>query len=77
MASNITNESATTKVPIFAPQSTERYAIENPKNIIPTSLTSASGLYSTNVDTRLTEKSTKAIFCVSNNISILSGVNSV
>ncbi|MEI7558296.1 MAG: hypothetical protein WCJ45_05865 [bacterium] len=62
IASKITNDKATIKVPILAPPTTERYAKLNQKNIIPTSLISPSGLYSTTVDTKEIQKRTKEIF---------------
>jgi hypothetical protein len=45
----MTRERATISVQIFAPHATDRYAIANQKNIIPTSLTSHNGLYSMTV----------------------------
>ena len=48
--SKITSDNATTNVPIFAHQTTDKYAKANPKNIIPTSLKSPNGLNSTIVE---------------------------
>jgi hypothetical protein len=45
-ASKITSDNATTNVPIFAHQTTDKYAKLNPKNIIQTSLSNPHGLNS-------------------------------
>ena len=49
-ASKITNDNATTNVPIFAHHTTDKYAKLNPKNIIHTSLSNPNGLNSTIVE---------------------------
>jgi hypothetical protein len=56
--SKITKDNATTIVPILAPQTTDKYAKLNPKNIIPTSLNNHKGLNSTYVETKLTKNKT-------------------
>ncbi|MEI8008952.1 MAG: hypothetical protein WCI00_06265 [bacterium] len=77
IASKITKDKATINVPIFAHHTTDKYARLNPKNIIPTSLTSPSGLYSTTVDTRLIQNNMKEIFFTNNNVCIFTSVKLV
>ncbi|HCB52195.1 TPA: hypothetical protein DEP21_06615 [Patescibacteria group bacterium] len=62
IASKITKDNATIRVPILAPHTTDKYAKLKPKNIIPTSLTNANGLNSITVDTKLILHNAKAIF---------------
>ena len=77
IASIITRDNATSNVPILAPQITDKYAILNPKNIIPTSLTNAIGLNSITVETRLNVHNANAIFCIIIKMFVCSKLNPV
>jgi hypothetical protein len=77
IASKITKDSATIKVPILAHPTTDKYAKLNQKNIIPTSLTNHNGLYSTTVDTKLIQKSTNEIFFTNNKVCMFASVKFV
>ena len=67
-------ESTITKVPILAPQSTERYANANPKNIVPTSLISQIGFHSIIAEIVLNQNKLIPKICTIFNISKCSGL---
>ena len=69
IASKITSDKATTNVPIFAHQTTDKYASAKPKNIIPTSLKSPNGLNSIIVEISETKNKINERFDTSTSIS--------
>ena len=77
IASKITKDNATIRVPILAHPTTDKYARLKPKNIIPTSLTKPNGLYSTTVATKEIQNKINDIFFTNNNICIFVSVKFV